>query len=117
MHFSSPHRSFEKLLCKEGVNTFIDRANQLDPRRYQYSVRPGGHFTRQSLKDWKQRTDKCLEAYKKALSKTKTAAKLNKQLERLGFGSCIDPTQIENLWTRIQMEMDRLKSERNRKGV
>jgi len=114
------------------IETSIDQAKQWDPSEGEYAtyggvvnqrrgyLRVGGrstpYYTSQSQSDWRYRSDTCIAYVEKARNGARSMQTLDAEAARLGLEPTYDKETLAQLLQEMNVHLDYLRRNRNRKG-
>lgn len=100
------------------IEQTLRQAEKNDPANGTYYVKEDtGHFTAASQQQWKKATDQAISDWQRVMTGVKTWAQLEKEADALGLERAVNNLNLNELWTRAQREIQRLKSDRNKMTV
>lgn len=100
------------------INSNIREAEANDPEAHGYMYMSSGQFTAESIRQWKQRTERCIGAWERVIKGARDLNSLLKKAERYGIDVSVamgDFTmELQSLADRAGREIDRLRENYNR---
>jgi len=100
------------------INSNIREAEAYNPEAHGYMYMSSGQFTAESIRQWKQRTERCIGAWERVIKGARDLNALLKKAERYGIDVSVamgDFTmELQALADRAGREIDRLRENYNR---